>query len=66
MISDSISCGADARQPVQMEISGREISGVIWIGKRVRLNTPKMATSMQATMTATGFESEIFVSTTVL
>jgi hypothetical protein len=65
MISDSISLGAEARQVVEIEISGREISGVIWIGRRVRLNTPKMATSMQATMTATGFNSEIFVSVTV-
>ena len=64
MISDSISLGADARQRVMMEISGRVISGVIWIGKRKRLIMPKMTTRMQATITATGLESAILVSVT--
>ena len=61
MISDSISLGAEARQGVITLISGREMSGVIWIGSRVRLMMPKMAIRMQATTTATGFDNEIFV-----
>ena len=65
MISDSISLGAEARQGVRMVISGRDISGVIWIGRRARLSRPKIATRMQATMTATGFERQILVSVTV-
>ena len=61
MISDSISLGADARHDVRMEISGRSISGVIWIGRRIKLRVPKITTRMPATMTATGFPNDIRV-----
>jgi hypothetical protein len=61
MISDSISLGAEARHGVLIEISGRSISGVIWIGRRMRLKVPKITTRIPATMTATGFPRDIRV-----
>jgi hypothetical protein len=65
MISDSISLGADARHGVITVISGRDISGVIWIGSRARLSKPKMAMRIQATITATGLERAILVNVTL-
>ena len=58
IISDSISLGAEARQGVRIEISGRSISGVIWIGSRNILMVPKMTTNMHATITATGLPKD--------
>ena len=61
IISDSTSLGAEARQGVWIEISGRSISGVIWIGKRIRLRVPNITTRIPATITATGFPKDIRV-----
>jgi hypothetical protein len=58
IISDSISLGAEARQGVRIEISGRSISGVIWIGNLNILMVPKITTSMHATITATGLPKD--------
>src|SRR6056297_276481 len=62
MISDSISSGAAARQPVEMVMDGRSMSGVIWIGSLTRLSNPKITRRMQPTATATGLFNPAFVS----
>jgi hypothetical protein len=61
-ISDSISCGEAARQPVCTDICGRSMSGNSCSGSWRRLNQPNRQTIATTTATAAGFLSEPSVS----
>jgi hypothetical protein len=56
-ISDSISCGDAARQPVWIDICGRSMSGKSCSGSLPRLKNPNRQTSATPTTTAAGFFS---------
>ena len=61
-ISDSISCGEAARQPVWMDICGRSMSGNSCSGSLPRLIRPNAQTIATTTATAAGLRREASVS----